>query len=466
MPSKNDIPPDFDTATPAVVLKLDHNVVHHGGLGVIRSLGRAGIPVYAVHEHPLAPAAHSRYLHGRFLWTPPQPHRPDQLLAGLVRLAERIGRPSVLIPTDDAGAILLAEHGDSLRRWFRFPAVASDLPRRLAGKYSLATVCQELGLPVVRATLARRQFHAERFAEQVGLPVMVKLAEPWRSRNGAARIRSTTLVRQRRELADLFGQANGAPLMVQEYIPGGPGQDWFFHGYCDEGSRCLPAFTGVKERSYPPHAGLTSLGRYVPNHRLRQQICGMLRRLRYRGIMDLDLRYDARDDRYKLLDFNPRIGAQFRLFTTTDGLDVARAAHLHLTGRPVPGGEPVPDRRFVVENYDSLAALGYLRRGELGVRSWLASLHRVDEAAWFAPDDLAPFGLMCLRTAGRAVSRPLRRGGRAAGTRTAQPVFRPGRASRAAVRHGNGSDPVDRLAAAPTPAGTGKRKTDHTIREA
>src|SRR6184192_4272155 len=45
--------PDVDTSTPAVVLKLDPNPFHHGGLGVIRSLGRLGVPVYAVSEGPL-----------------------------------------------------------------------------------------------------------------------------------------------------------------------------------------------------------------------------------------------------------------------------------------------------------------------------------------------------------------------------------------------------------------------------
>ena len=34
-----------DTTTPAVVLKFDPNVLHHGGLGAIRSLGRLGGPV-------------------------------------------------------------------------------------------------------------------------------------------------------------------------------------------------------------------------------------------------------------------------------------------------------------------------------------------------------------------------------------------------------------------------------------
>ena len=38
----------------------------------------------------------------------------------LALLAERIGRPSVLLTTDDVGAIFLAEHGHDLRRWFLF----------------------------------------------------------------------------------------------------------------------------------------------------------------------------------------------------------------------------------------------------------------------------------------------------------------------------------------------------------
>ena len=65
------------------------------------------------------------------------------------------------------------------------------------------------------------------------------------------------------------------------------------------------------------------------------------------------------------------------------------------------------DRAFVVENYDPIAALSYWRRGELGLRPWLASLRTVDETAWFARDDLRPFGLMCLRMGWRLATRPL-----------------------------------------------------------
>ncbi len=44
-----------DWSTPAVVLKFDQNMLHHGSLGVIRSLGRLGVPVYGVHEGPGLP---------------------------------------------------------------------------------------------------------------------------------------------------------------------------------------------------------------------------------------------------------------------------------------------------------------------------------------------------------------------------------------------------------------------------
>src|ERR1700728_5156244 len=126
-------PDGVDTATPAVVLKFDPNVMHHGGLGVIRSLGRIGVPVYGVHEGPWAPAANSRYLRGRFFWQP-NPEEVERVQAGLLRLADRIGQPALLVPTDDAGSIFLAEHGGGLREHYFFPAAPRDLPRRGEGQ--------------------------------------------------------------------------------------------------------------------------------------------------------------------------------------------------------------------------------------------------------------------------------------------------------------------------------------------
>ncbi len=398
--------PDVDTETPAVVLKLGDNPFDHGGLGAARSLGRLGVPVYAVDRAPGTPPLASRYLRGRWLWRP-DPDDAGQVREGMVRLAERIGRPSVVIPTDDLSAVFLAEHGADLRPWFLFPAPPSDLPRRLIDKYALSSLCHDLDIPCAAMKLVRLAEEAEEFAERVGFPLAVKVRVPWQSGHGLTR--RTTLVGSGRQLTALLSQVRAeAGLLVQEYVPGGPGHDWFFHGYCDATSTCRPAFTGVKERSYPVHAGPTALGRSVPNAGLVAQVRNLLARLSYRGIMDLDIRLDGRDGRYKLLDFNPRLGAQFRVFRNESGVDVAVAAHLDLTGRPVPDAAQVDDRALLVENYDAPAVFGYWRRGELGPHRWLNSLRGVEELAWFARDDLRPFGLMCLRVSGRICRRVTR----------------------------------------------------------
>ncbi len=393
----------MDASTPAVVLKFDPNVMHHGGLGVIRSLGRAGVPVYGVHEDRLAPAAGSRYLRARCYWRP-SPAHAERVLAGLSRIAGFIGRPAVLITTDDAGAIFLAEHGAELRRLFLFPDPPRDLPRRLAGKFSLHQICRDLGMPSPRTALPESAAAARDFASMTGFPVVAKLTAPWNAPRG---LRSTQLVHDRPALdrAREMCVRAGAGLMLQEFIPGGAGHDWFFHGYCDANADCRPAFTGVKERSYPPRAGLTSFGRSAANDRLRAEVVALLARLRYRGLLDLDIRLDTRDGRYHLLDFNPRLGAQFRVFRDAAGTDVALAAYLDLTSQPIPASAQVDGRRFVVENYDPISALASWRAGELDPWSWFSSVRDADELAWFARDDLRPFGLMCVRMGWRAVSR-------------------------------------------------------------
>jgi len=425
----------MDVSTPAVVLKFDPNIMHHGGLGVIRSLGRAGVPVFGVHEDRLAPAAGSRYLNGRFFWQPDAADA-DRVLAGLSRLAEVIGRPAVLITTDDAGSIFLAEHAAELAGSFLFPQPPPDLPRRLAGKFSLHEVCQELGVASPQAAEPESLAAAREFAASAGYPVIAKLTTPWKAPKG---LRSTQIAAGEAELTRVYEACAraGAGLMLQEFVPGGRGHDWFFHGYCDADSECRPAFTGVKERSYPAGAGITSFGKAVPNQELREQVVKMLARLGYRGTLDLDIRLDARDGRYHLLDFNPRLGAQFRLFADAAGTDVATAAYLDLTGQPVPVADQV-ERSFVVENYDPISAVSRIRAGELRLRPWLASVRAADEWAWYAPDDLRPFGLMCARFSWRVATRKLPGNSShrsAAGSDRGEIRYRPGRAANHPARH-------------------------------
>jgi predicted ATP-grasp superfamily ATP-dependent carboligase len=182
---------------------------------------------------------------------------------------------------------------------------------------------------------------------------------------------------------------DGAPnLLIQEYIPGD--DDWLFNGYFDDTSRCLLGGTGRAIRQYPLGTGPTTLGETRRNEELQRRVVEWLNTVGYRGIVDVDLRFDPRDSEYKLLDVNPRIGSTFRLFRTRAGIDVARALYLDLLGESFDQTGPEDGRRWLVENYDVAAALAYRRAGCLSGGAWARSLRGVRELAWASLDDPAP----------------------------------------------------------------------------
>jgi D-aspartate ligase len=138
-----------------------------------------------------------------------------------------------------------------------------------------------------------------------------------------------------------------------------------------------------------------------------------MKRLGYRGVLDLGYRYDARDGLYKLLDVNPRVGSTFRLFVSSTGHDVVRALYLDLTEQePGAVGAAVPGRKWLIENLDLASSATYFRNGELRPRAWLRSFAGVRETAWFARDDRAPFAAMVRDSVGHAVKALARRSGR------------------------------------------------------
>ncbi|WP_173019720.1 hypothetical protein, partial [Streptomyces alkaliphilus] len=262
---------------------------------------------------------------------------------------------------------------------------------------------------------------------ELGLPVVAKWSRPALLRAGSG-LRSTTLVHSRDELLRLIDRTDeaGSRLLVQRVLPGGPGADWFFHGCFAEGGRLLMGGTGRKELAWPPRAGLTAVGSWLPHPAIERAAVRLAARIGYRGVLDLDFRRDPVTGDHHLLDANPRPGAQFRLFTDRTGLDVVRALHLMATGRPVPRAVPVPGRLFVAENYGLLSALVDLPRRGAGSRRGAAPAARPGgaplrlraggtprrvETAWFAPDDPVPLVAMSagwLRRAAEKGLRPLR----------------------------------------------------------
>lgn len=385
----------IDASVPAVVVKMVLDNFAHGRLGVIRTLGRLGVPVYSLQESRRSPAALSRFSREDLTWAITNPPSP-QALPELLELGARIGDRPVLFTTDDVAALFVARHADALQTVFRFPDQPHGLAERLSDKLELYRLCREYGIPTPMSLVPAGRDDLARCVAELGLPLIVKSRDPLLLRQRPEAI-SVTRADELAEVVDLYDRTEDPDepnLMLQEYIPGTTDHSWMFNGYFDDQSEARVAFTGQKVRQFPWGTGATTLGVTRENPVVTEMTKTLMKGLGYRGLVDMNYRFDARDGQYKLLDVNVRLGSTFRLFVDKDGLDIVRAAYLDLTGQPVPVSAMRTERRWLVEPFDVWAYRAYHRREGLTFSRWLRSVARIDERAWFAWDDPLPFVAM------------------------------------------------------------------------
>jgi D-aspartate ligase len=381
---------------PVLVLKL----YYHGGIGVVRTLGRMGVEVHAIHDDPGVPAARSRYLREVLKWNIGTASNADSL-EFVLDAGRRIGGPPVLLAADDTAQGFVADNAEALHEVFTLPRQLPGLTQRLYSKRGLHDLCLEHDVPAPSTAFPQSRDEAREAIERAVFPLVLKPIDKVRfqERNGIQMF----IARDAPEALDAydrFEEPEAPNIMLQEYIPGSSASVWVFTGYFDGDSDLVFGAGGTKLRQYPINIGTTCFGDVRSNPKMEAVTARFVKQLGYNGVFDCGYRYDARDGRYKLLDAHPRVGANFRQCVGRDGLDVVQAMYLDLTGQPVPRDVPAEGRVWWVENYDLAAAFDSWREGGFSLRRWAGSLRRVDERAWFDRDDLAPFRAMCLDSAG------------------------------------------------------------------
>jgi predicted ATP-grasp superfamily ATP-dependent carboligase/SAM-dependent methyltransferase len=371
-----------------------------GPVGAMRTLGRLGVPVYALAHQQRSAANASRFCAGTV--TAGENGRPagaeSRILTDLSRAAYQIGGRPILLPVSDEWALFVASHAGALSRDFSLAAPPLRLVRDLASKQGLHQLANRHGLPTPRIVIPRSLEEAGALAGTLQFPVMLKpvVSRP-AGQTKQVVVDAESLVTHYRQMDD------PGNILCQEYIPGNDEDVWIFNGYFDENSRCLAAFTGRKLRQHPAHMGIASLGVLTSNPPLIDATIQFLAVLGYRGVVDIGYRWDRRDRQYKVLDVNPRLGGAFRMFVDVNGMDVVRALYLDLTGAPVQCVAAREGRRWVVEVADLMAFKEYRRLDGLRFRDWIRSFRGVEEGATLSLSDPLPFLIDMLNFARRTI---------------------------------------------------------------
>jgi D-aspartate ligase len=386
---------------PAVVLQASGP----NGLGIIRSLGRRGIPVIACDHDARALGLLSRYATPCFTRHPLTD--PEGFAEDVIALGGRLLSPGVLFATHDETLIALGPHEERLAERFLRPWSPWERMRVVMDKSAQHAAAHAIGFPVPATVEPSGEDDAVAAARALRFPVILK---PRRAPEFRARLHRQVLecagpeeLRRNWEIAAPY-----AP-QISEVIPGGDDRIWTLGSYRAADGVPLASFTGRKLRQWPTRFGTGRAAEawWDPAYAARGH--ALLDRLSFHGISQLETKRDPRDGRDYLIEINTRSWLWVGLATAA-GVNLPLAAYLDAIGH----GRRIPDGhrsglRWVLATRHIAGAVMEIRRGEW---TWagLASTLRppVREGVWDLGDIRPGLGQTSHQL--RVLARRLRRG--------------------------------------------------------
>jgi predicted ATP-grasp superfamily ATP-dependent carboligase len=339
-------------------------------LAIIRSLGRAGVPVIACDHDPLAIGLVSRYSTPAVTANPLT--EPERFVEDLLELGRGPGRGGVLYTTHDEAIAALGPRQDEVDALFRRPWTPWPAVDAIMDKDHQHEVARAAGFPVPATVTPAPGEDVVAAARDLRFPVVLKPrnAPEFRHRFRAHLLTAAGPEELRREWERI------APYdpQVCEVIPGDDSRLWTYGSYRDASGRALARFTGRKLRQWPVGFGAarSAESRWDPD--LAARCDALLDALGYHGISQVEVKRDPRDGRDHLIEVNARAWLWIGLATTC-GVNLPLACWLDAVGRPRewPAGHR-DGRRWALLTKHLVGSAGEVRRGEWSARPFLASM--------------------------------------------------------------------------------------------
>jgi D-aspartate ligase len=238
-------------------------------------------------------------------------------------------------------------------------------------------------------------------------PVVVKPAfrqgaEAFQAKAWRADDRDMLLALYRKASALIGGEA----VIVQEWVQGNGMAQYSYAALCERG-RPLASLVARRRRQHPIDFGRSStFVESIEQPQVEELACRFLKSLDYTGIAEVEFKYDARDDRYKLLDINGRFWTWCGLGAPA-GVDFPYLAWRQALGESIAPVRARPGLAWMHASRDLVAAFQEFSAGSLRLRDYLAGFRQPLSFANFALDDplpaLAEFPAAVLNRIGRGM---------------------------------------------------------------
>lgn len=274
------------------------------GLGVIRSLGQRGIPCALIDNLPRS-AWFSRYVTKHFKWNGPLD--TDDFLQFLLAIGKEHHLTGwVLFPVQDDTVELVAHHTSQLATCYQLVTQNWDVVRWAHDKRLTYQMAQEVGVPYPKTWYPESEDQLKTL--DITFPTILKPAISIHFQH-ALRLKALPvhsmgeLLKQYHLVAKII---HPQEIMIQEIIPGDGSTQYSVGTFCKNG-QVLQSLTARRTRQYPIDYGLgSSFVEAIEVPLIGQLAEKLLYVMGVSGMVEVEFKYDKRDEQYKLLDINVR----------------------------------------------------------------------------------------------------------------------------------------------------------------
>jgi D-aspartate ligase len=357
------------------------------GLGIVRSLGRRGIPIYVLDDEPSI-ARYSRYT-SRALRVGDL-RGEDATVEEILAAGERFGlRGWVIFPTRDELVTAVSRARDRLANTFRVPTPEWRVAQYAIDKRLTYATAERIGVPVPQ-TWYPDSLDALETIEPARWPLLLKPAIKQHFIY-TTRVKGW-IVHDRDELRARFGEAAAIrspdEVMVQEMIPGNGQTQYAYCAFFKDG-RAVGRMVVRRRRQYPTDLGRSST--YVETvdvPELAEPSDRFLREIGYYGLVELEYKRDE-NGVFKLLDVNARTWGYHSLGCAA-GVDFPLMLYRDQLGLAVEPAEAKPGVSWIRLLTDAPSAVTEIARRHLTWRDYVGSLRGADTEAVFSREDPRP----------------------------------------------------------------------------
>lgn len=294
---------------PCIVLGLETQI----SLGIVRELGRAGVPVIGITDEPHALALRSRYLKRGIVI---EHSRSEELIRVLEELGQAHGELCLLTVSEGNLSWLLAHQKD-------LPHIHALIPPAQAlalvlDKQHTLPIAQKLGISVPKSFQPQSMAEFETVARSIPLPAVVKWSEPNGMSEELAKHHLPLIkaeyaykVEELIAIGQRYQSVGQWPLVQQYCVGQGLGQFFFMHK-----GQAVRRFQHIRIAEWPPEGGFSSVCDAVPlteHLDLQEKSIALLQTIGWEGVAMVEYRFDPATKQAVLMEINGRFWGSFPL---------------------------------------------------------------------------------------------------------------------------------------------------------